>query len=205
MANYKDVQEEYYHITGLASSYIYPYAIFVMSALRDLLAAGETDEFYVECSIAGRVEDRLAENPWEEEHVRDARTRDANELMKMYRGLSIYPVESVLALIDEDMKLLMEQKESAEKLIDMKAKMRAVLKNLPLETRLILGMLDDMRILNGASIFGDFGSDFLCDDELCDPDAIAEGIKELEDDPNIRVLGRAWRLACQFAEANGQL
>jgi hypothetical protein len=75
---------------------------------------------------------------------------------------------------------------------------RAVVQRLDLKDRTVVGVLVKLAGMEGLSCGIDFGNDLLYG--LEDDDAIKAGCFEFADDPDIRIVAKAYQLACRIPE-----
>jgi len=166
----------------------------LLPILRDLLTAGATDELGVEFTIAGRIEEWIAEHEHEsEEEERMVREIYAENLLNAYQALSPYPAERIIPMIDADMGPLAERENVLNELFAMEPSIRRIYANLNDRTKYIIIMF--CRLFPALS--EDSGIISMCMEELYrqlidDPATfLASAGKRFANDPQIADLVQA--------------
>lgn len=87
----------------------------------------------------------------------------------------------------------------AEELKAMEADIRATVSRMEPKARAMMGLLERLCCLQGTGIGIDFGREIV--DELDSPLVVDKALRESGDDPDVKIMRKAYDLACQIDEA----
>jgi len=121
--------------------------------------------------------------------------------LAMVKNPSPRTVELALRTVIAEVRTVLDP---AAELADMEAEIRAMVKNLDPKTKAVVGILEELNMLDQYSLDG---LEFVQEpqNELADADAINAALAEITDDPDVQVLRKVHELACRIEEAEDNL